>query len=580
MKLKLFFAAFAAVALMASCAERDDVKKIDENVLKTKTVATFTLNLSNPETKAFANFNPDPKDVAARERSIDGTDVRLVIIDQTASVVEINEMFGTAGVATTYTKTVQITAGPKRIYVIANAGPITNTQMNACAVGSSASAFEALYYDNSTPQFPWTLKSGTRSFDMTKLYAFAGTTAGLPASNSDMYTYEMQAGISATTSSSNPGGLSQVVSGYNITQTNNNFNIDLTYMVAKARLGYASTATSHVELGVTIANISNINYSVQNLARYTKYIQHVAGNLPQSWYYGKTFTTPYATALTTTYTTNDYLYHFDSGLNANLPAAAVTGTYPSYTFPTPAAPNTSYYVYVPENNNNTGLTWGQASLYAINTHYKPVKIVTAVGFEPSATPKLLLTQTASYPSPSIGYVYLRQDITGSNGVIEKGTCFETVALMQQAAWLTTYADNITGGGWDPAYLTAPTQSAQILALTGTCPPSAVPAQLPESPTPVYGYYVFSVPNAGDCTGGNWYRVAIGDPANTNAYYKYGVFRGKAYSGVLTGFSGPGVPYEWMLHSDPDSPVDATTNVTVTVTINDWTPVVQIIPVLP
>ncbi|MCL2727909.1 MAG: hypothetical protein FWD56_05955, partial [Bacteroidales bacterium] len=300
-----------------------------------------------------------------------------------------------------------------------------------------------------------------------------------------------------------------------------------------------------------------VKYAVHNLARYSKFVQRVVGTLPQSYYYGKTFTSPFITA--GPYTNDSYGFHFDSGTNTNQPATMVSGSTP-YVFPA----NTPY-LYVPENNNDNSLTWGQASYYAINAHYRPSSIVTAVNFNSG----LQLSTTAIYPGT--GYVFLRRDIAGSRGIIQRGTFFQTVALLQQAAWLCLYADNTPGGGW----AASAHQLAQANALIDPCPPATVPMLLPDYGA--YGYYVFSLPNPVNSTGGNWYRAAIGDPNNPNPYYKYGVFRGKAYEGVITSINGPGLPYEWMLLGEESNvPVEAQTHITANVQIRQWEQVQQVI----
>ena len=587
MKLKLFFAAFAAVALMASCAERSDVPGEGPNgLINGKTVATFTLNIDNPATKAYGDFNPlGVVEGSTAEKSIDPASIRLLIIDVASGIIDFNDLFSVIppvdGVTTTTaTRTVQVTAGEKKIYVIANLPTAQNTILASLVKDvNTLNDFNAVakQFNAGAPQFPWSNKTLARSFIITDLTTVTAP-RGLPASTTDKLTYVLKAGVSAKRSAENSTApLSPVVSGNTVSQNNNNFNLDLVFMMAKAQLYHNSSAGTVVKDAVTIGNVSDIKYAIHNLARITTFVQHVAGTYPQSWYYGKAFATPMLTGSASytdglTGTPAAYLYggHFDAGVNVSQPSISIAGM--------PSGSNTNPWLYVPENNNTGGLTWGQASFFAINANYRPTKIVTAVTYEPTADPKLVLTIPS--PAPTTAYVYLLKTIAGSGGVIEAGTCFETEALLKQAAWLCGYATNVIGGGWSSGHLTDATQSALILALTGTCPTSTVPAQLPEDPAPNYGYYKFDVPvTSPQIAGGSWYKVAIGDPrTGSDPYYKYGVFRGKAYQAVIASFNGPGVPYEWMLVPDPGEPVDATTALTVNIQILDWEYVPYIVDV--
>ncbi|MCL2727124.1 MAG: hypothetical protein FWD56_01920 [Bacteroidales bacterium] len=561
MKIKLLFAAFAAAAVLVSCMGEEQSISTTEGTIKNPTVATFSLKLSNPDTKLFNDFNPDAKNQVATEVNINPADLRLIIIDDDTNIIEINELFGTGTTGTTLSKTVQVAAGPKKIFVIANAGTSSfGTAIGAIAVGANKSALDGVVFDAGTPQFPWTNKTTFgRDFKLEPLYLNSSSSSGLPASNTDQFTYQLKAGVSAATSSGNPGTPVAIQNGNTFTQDNNNFDIKLVFMAAKGRLGYTAGALTNG----TIATVTDVKYSIHNLARFTNPIQKVVGTLPQSYYFGKTFDLPFVTG--GPHVDPGYGYHFDSGMNTNQNATLVSGTGP-YTFiaSTP-------YIYAAE-NNNVSMTWGQATHFAINAHYRPNRIVTSVDFEPVNTPKLNMNQTGTYPGT--GYVYLRKDISGPHGSIESGTCFSTLVLLQQAAWLCYYAENITTGGWTAS---GP-QVTQANALIDPTPPAVVPAQLPVA-NPNYGYYIFALPNPSNASGGNWYRLAIGEPANSNTYFKYGVFRGKAYEAIVTAFNGPGVPYEWMLNQDPGEPVDAETNVTVVISILEWV-VIQIPQPLP
>jgi len=555
------------ILLLLSCSEERRFQQDELSPITEKTNATFVLNILEsgvvdndpqpPASKAFADFNTDPKvENGALERKINPADVRLLIFDAITGILEVNETYGTiSGADDILTKTVQVTSGSKKIFVIANAGAITSGIAALQKDVSTLVQFNALVYDAGAPQFPWSNKTTvTRSYNIKPLYAFSGS-AGLPASNTDQYTYILKAGIEADPSLNNnsgSGGLA-TVNNNTVYQDFNHFQIDLIYMVAKARLGFTGTAISHS----TIASISDFKYSIHNLARYTNYVQHVVGSNPCSYYYGKSFNSPFVTA--GPFGVYDYGYHFDASENASQSAALITTTAP-YTFPA----NTPY-LYVPENNNTSALTWNQASFYSINAHYKPHQIVVAVGYQSGVPTPLQLTTTSTHPSPPVGYIYLRHDIAGPHGTLLAGTCFGTLALLQKAAWLCMQASSASGGGWTGST----TQVDYADVIIGSPPPTTVPPTLPVYPPPSYGYYVFSVPNASNNTGGNWYRVAIGDPSNADPYYKFGVFRGKAYNGVISAVGGPGVPYEWMMLNDVSDPINAPSHATARIQIKNW-----------
>ena len=570
MKNSLSFFAILFAFCLISCSEETIVSKPDDLLKGEKTYATFVVNIQgagevnmdspSPTTKAYADFNPAPfVDNPALDESINPSDVRLLIFDATG-LLEFNELFfNVGGSSPSLSQTVLLSAGLKKIFVLANAGAMINPQMNSLTVGSTTlSQFYSIVFDAGTPQFSWSNKSGSRTFDITPLHTHSGA-YGLPSSNTNQFTYLIIPNIGQATSVGGAGSAPLVVDNVTITQQYNNFEIDLIYMAAKARLGYTNAALTHTENASTIANISEIKYSVIHLARYTNYIQNVVGQSPRSYYWGKSFSSNSST--TGPYSDNDYFYHFDEAVNVTQPATPVTGSSGSYTF----AANTPY-LFVPEIIHDN-MTRGMAPYYAINVHYKPTRVVYDVNYNPVSTPSVILTAgdittlSTTLPSPdnNMDYTLLRVSI----GAIEAGTFFKNLSLLQKAAWLAVYGGTL--GAWTGSTM----QIDYANALIGTPPPASVPSTLPY-PVPLYKFYEFKAPNAANGTGGNWYCQLLGSPSDA-----YGVLRGKAYNAVINEIRGPGTPYEWLIYgSDTPDPIESLTFATTSIKIKSWEMVMQ------
>jgi len=545
MKLKFLVAAFAAVTMFTFCAE----KPIDPNgdgtnpELTGKTAATFVLNV--PQTRAGDDYepNPDAPLLDADAQIINVNDLRLLIFDVDGTL-ECNEAFNNGDTR----KTVMVTAGQKKIFVLANMGSmVTDPVMSGLTVGTVCySSFLAATFEAGVPQNS-TQRLLTRSFKIEALHTRSSSTTGLPATSNDEYTYTLKSGVTqAQAESGTPAGPGTT------SETYNRFKLDLFFMLSKARV--YTNVTQHLEGAVVKAKISDLKYGIHNLARFTYVTGHIVGGAYQSYYWGKTFTSvPWSGAGIT-----NYEYHFDVADKASITIPISTTA-------------TGPFHYVTE-NNNTGLTLGQAAYYAVNGDYRPTEVVSAVGYEPTSSPKLQLTVTDLTASP-FDYVLLRKDFTGpgagtnTGGTIQAGTYFASLALLQQAIWLCEYSTNVTGGSWI-GDATQIGQANALLTTLGGAPPTTMPEPKLVTPTPPYAYYPFSAAD-----GRNWWRLSIGETPTTGST-KFGVVRGKKYTAKITNITGAGVPYEWMLDIDPEDPVDAETYVSVEVEIHEWTPADQ------
>ena len=610
MKLKFVLTAFAAVAMFAACEEQALIdgpdgpggKKDPSDDISGKTTATFVLNLKKqggtpapaPGTKLPNSYAPDREGftghTAADEQLINTSDVRLMIFDNTTQVLEYNGMFvSSGGAATSATATVVVTAGSKKIFVFANAGPTLTSAYGTQTfdnlfdtylvdVTTLTDFYNSAVFDAGIPQYVPTFDATTdaRTFDISQLHT-QGSGFGFPASTTNQYSYQLKANISETDSQSNPGG--EVLNGTTYTQDYNNFTISLVFMLAKARLTYNSTVTT-----TPTAEISTILYSIRNLAKTTNYVMNVVGNLARSFYYGLTFSND-ATGLSfaslpTTYPKLPTQYsHFLEDFDG-----AATISQPALPYVAPST-NTAPFLYVTE-STNAPILQGQVPYYAISAKYMPKDVVATVTWDPvAATQKTAMTtlDIQSSTFTNMNYYYLRGDFSGPGGTIVAGTCFKDRDLMRQAVWLVMNGSGTTNGGWDPTDAVGhPVRVAAADGLIGPTPPVIpTPAELLAYPFPAYGYYVFEESQS-------YYRAHVGGEYTTpqpGVYGpippynipKWGAVRGTAYDTNITSISGPGVPYEWMLDVDKPDPVDAMTNVTVVVEIQNWVHATQVVP---
>ena len=554
MKQFVHFSLFLFSLYMTACSvESMSTEPESEMSSELMTYATFTINAttyagpkSPLQTKAVADFNPGTTNSgnAATEMDINPADVRLMIFND-VGMLEYNDLF-----PSNLQTSVLLTAGLKKIFVFANCGNISgfNTLFDSFTYDNSGppTTFSQFYnsaiFDAGVPQqTPFVNKTTTsRTFSIAPLHTQTAS-YGLPASSSNQATYMILAGIPQSVSEA---GIPSTSEG----SATNTFAIDLYFMLAKARLTYNSSALTQLKGTTPIAEITNIRYSIKNLARYTNYVLNVVSGNARSWYYGKTFINSSA-GLPASMPSDHYFNHFDDASNANVLATVV------------AIPQTGPFLYVPESTNSP-LTIGQCPYYSFNVQYMPKFVVTAVAYNAMATPKIQFTYTdlSSPMEVNKDYVYLRGEIYGSGGSLEQGTCFKTVDLLRQAAWLSIYGD-----GWSGTT----NQMMEADAIIGT-PPPATPtySQLLDYPFPSYGYYLFTDAQS-------WYRVNVGSDVGSIATIpysipKWGTVRGVAYDTNITEFNGPGVPYEWMFGDyDVPDPVEAMTYVSVQTRVVDW-----------
>ena len=511
-KFRFFMAAFAAVGLMASCSSEEVTPVDPDNTGKPGieegegTYATFYLD--QVKTKA-TTFDPPTSGSTSENDNNDGdlayTDVRLLIFDSQTKALEINELFGTDA-----RKTVLVQVGNKKIFAVANAqGDLKSHYHDVLETwgptsGKTLDDFYALFYNAGTPQALGTTTN--RSFDIEPLHKHARTTVGLPASNTNAIEYELKANIEREDAHNDPnpstGG----------TSDNNAFKIELVYMIAKARLHLGQPITSIVSGG---DKVSNITYTIRNLARVTNFVQNVVAGVPRSYYYTK-----YDLGTTAA----EFLLDFD--LASKMQTTAITET-------------PGDYLYVPENNNQL-LRRGQSSHFVIKAKFEPGKVVTDAKYYTSGIVETV--KTLAEIGGNMDYVYtLTEDIPG----IPAGKYFTSLAILQKTAWL--YAKNAEWTG-------SPTQLAEAEAIVNTANEKAT-----GSDDPLY-YQFYNAQS--------WYRLDIGE-STTGANLRPGVLRGNAYNAKINTITGPGVPDEGEVEIDPEQPVVSMTYISAVIEVKKW-----------
>lgn len=512
-QIKFFAMALAALTIVSCSKEQiggDNGGGGDE--LSTPTYATFKFNIGGAGSKAAADFDPTTKPEADAADAKIGT-LQLLIFNSASQALEFNGILD----PNTTSKTVLLTAGKKKIFFVANSDKLTdyNTAIDPTTFkpGNAASTlaeFNKMNFSAGIPQKITEDQTGDRTFDFSNLYSLSnetvGSEAGLPMSNTNETTYTLKAGI---TEEDAQGGTA-VTSGESNTNT---FKIQLYYMTAKARLVLAANVLSAGD-ETKKPVISDVKYSIRNLARATNYVQNVpTANSPQSYYYSFLGTTQAA-----------FDAEFDYASNINVPTTETAGN----------------YLYVPENNHSM-LLRGQSSYFAINANFEPV-VISKVEYDINTKVKYTYTKLATADANK-NYIYTTKDVEG----IAAGTYFATVAMFEEAAWMmknglpfveATHREAAKALVADPTS-TKPTVGGDYLSFTGAK---------------------------------SYYRIDLGEGVGADT--QYGVLRSNKYDATVNKITGPGMPSEEDLVVDPENPVSARTYISATITSAAWKPISQ------
>ena len=279
-KFRFFMAAFAAVGLMASCSSEVVNPGQGDNNLPViegaSTFATFSFSVKQA---------PSSKAASVTDASIPYTtesavkDIRLIIFKTGASTTcEVNEMYksGETGFDDKLSKTVVLTSGTKKIFVVANAeGLGTGHELSESKVVPGTTTLAEFYdimKDLGTGTTPVT------ALDLAKI-------------TSDANGYIMSNAINADCQKVLVGGITESDSRGATAgdETKNNFSFNIQRVVSKGKVVYTDLNTAD-GMG-KLMDGNNIKYGIRNVNRSVYFFQKfssdavVAGAFPRSPYY-------------------------------------------------------------------------------------------------------------------------------------------------------------------------------------------------------------------------------------------------------------------------------------------------------
>jgi hypothetical protein len=233
----------------------------------TSTYATFNFVINGASTKASDMIN-DSKETDKIN------DIRLIIFKSGATTTcEVNEAYDTNSAApnpwdTSKSKTVQLTSGKKRIFVIANAENQQGVKaaLDAIVVGTTTiNQFYDMVYDLGKT--------------LGKMGELVSETSGFIMSNSisSKSSFELKGGI----------GLDESRTG---NEQQNNFKIEIQRAVAKAAVWYENASV--LETTDKVGKLTDLKYAIRNVNRavylFQKFVSDMvdpANSVPNSPYY-------------------------------------------------------------------------------------------------------------------------------------------------------------------------------------------------------------------------------------------------------------------------------------------------------
>ncbi|MDR1344472.1 MAG: Mfa1 family fimbria major subunit [Tannerellaceae bacterium] len=294
-KFKCFFACTAILAVGLTGCTKEDIIKIDDGkgsdvVEGVSTYATFNFVIDRAGTRATDMIND-------KDENAEVKDIRLIIFKTGAvTTCEVNDVYkvGETDWESNKSKTVQLTSGTKRIFVITNAESQKNLvkfiDTTSVVVGkTSLGEFYNMAYD----------LGAAKLANIDKLKELVDPVNRFVLSNT----------ISSKSSFTLRGGVGMDESRKGSVQENN-FNIEIQRTVAKAAVYYKSTA---LETTDKAGKLSDLKYTMQNVNRSLYLFQKFASDMvdpaastPRSPYYSLALGTPAATYDTTYY--SDYKF--------------------------------------------------------------------------------------------------------------------------------------------------------------------------------------------------------------------------------------------------------------------------------
>lgn len=498
---KLFMTTMVALAL-ASCTSTND--PLDEGEAGGQGITTPTYATFNFKTGVVSRIGePDTDADVAGEKKI--KEYRLLIFNAVNKECEVNEVITGSG-----QKTVLLSPGQKKIYVLANTA--TNAMINQ-ALGTYTVKGSNTLTDFLNEKFTAASTLGhialvrndvqtaeTGNYALAPLY-YKTADEGFIMSSTDKQTYTLQPNITSTDAENATGDDAAKA-------LKNNFTIGLEYMLAKAGL-HKGTA-----FATPNAVVSDLKYTIRNLANETYITQQFAGSNVKSVYYSD-----FAGA-TTQGDFNDVVDY------ASLPTVSIADD-------AAALATAGNNIYVAE-NTNAALRMGQASYIALSCTYLPNNVVTGSSHDGSSL-TLTTEDWAGKTGLAATYIMLQDEFSGPYGVIPARTYFKDGTVMLEA--FKKALNGIQVGGEEPRPILHTTYSE----------------------------------------GKSWYRINLGTTTGNKTAYgvergkHYQVALNKITGPglpddecLVTGDRGDGT-----ITSKPSDPVDAQTYVSVSITVKGW-----------
>ena len=534
---KLLLAAFAAVAVLASCSKEDGVNSktsgadVPEGI---PTYANFSFDVEGADTKAAVALPAEGSEAATI------SDIRVLIFKNTASstVCEVNKLVNAQS-----SSAILLTSGVKKIFVIANAATQTaiNSALDETIVIPGTTTLNDFY--TSLSQFKLgavTSPFNTTALNNLSLLSLLTTADKMVYSNAadTKSTYTLAPSVSASTANSATASGNQADDG-------NHFQIKVKRVVAKAKVVYESTLLSgadKLKAGGTSAEpdglLQDFSYSIRNVRRYTYLVQQFRGGDEVDP------TAPIAPAILVPYdavTSADlafadyrpYLYSQSGEPNGDLKYAYGTNNLKVKN----DAGAVAYYM--PENINGTA-RWGNTTWAPIQATFLPQAnkyVATATYDNVGGNNRFtIILGTTAITSPTTLY---RTKIGGTN--LPVGSIFVNKTQAYQAAYSLKFPDKL--------YSEDATDFADFSD---------------EDKNRVQE--VLDTYNAGVC----YYQLFFGEGDNSvPGGLTTGVKRNYSYTAVIKKFAGIGTPEEDG-GTDPGTPLETSTNVNVTIEVMPWT----------
>jgi hypothetical protein len=557
---KILMSAAMTAMLLASCTTETSRPNPNDDPtrgeLAGKGYATITLDLSSAKTRALNDYNAKPIVQSANDSKIALKDLYLLVfkndpsgaLEYTAKL-DGNADAGTITAGDVYTHTMLLTAGDKKIYVLANLGSsashvmsklfktgdrgttATSIDWEDMEAGITHAEFLKIAFDAGTPEKHDAAKGGMPTFSTAPLSTqVESNVLGLPMSSSTVSSFTLTANVTKEEAQAIANGMKENGG----THAYNRFLIKLDYLGAKAQLVMDPANFSAESKAMATVTSTGATYTIKNLAKYTSLVTNVntgatasVANTSQSFYHRYEYENDSPLS--------EFQTDFDQASNISQAIPTTVGT---------------SFIYVPENTNAT-LRRGQSSFYAVKLSYKPKEIVHKVEFNKLVnsgvgSAAFNATDIKDYDNATLTdtkYYYYADGIEGVNnsqsGSAVKKTVyyFANLQALGDALWIKAHGDNtLPTSGYTPS---------AALDLVGTAGED---------------YEVF--------TGAiSYYRLDIGIGSGDGA--DYGVVRGNAYTATVNDILGPGVPTEGDLFDNPGEPVKAVTYVNVTIKAAEW-----------